>query len=580
MIKNCQQISGYLRTPALIDLNGRALFAVGIASFAMNILLFAIPLYTLQVYDRVLTSRSGETLLYLTLLVLFALTASAVLDAIRNRLFLRIGNAYSLKLGARLIDLSIAQSARTSDPSSHVMRDMHTIRNFVTAPQGLGVLYDTPLVPLFLVTVYLMHTGLGHAMLLGVILLIALTLVTELLTGKAMRAASEASIEAQRRIDGVIQNAEAVEAMGMRAAMRNYWQSAQGQSLAEASLAGDRATIAGSVARWVRMLLSLMMTGAGAWFAIHDEITIGTMVAANILSARGLAPLEIMISAWRSTQNVRVSVDRINTAIAKYLRPEGATQLPEPRGEIAAENLVYVPPGAEQPTIKGIGFRLPAGSWLGLVGPSGAGKSSLVKLICGVWQPRSGVVRLDGADVFTWPRADFGRHCGYLPQDVELFAGTVRDNIARFLPPEEVSDSVVVEAAKIAGVHDLILRLPKGYDTLLGAGGASLSVGQRQRIGLARAFLGMPRLIVLDEPNSNLDTEGEQALVEAVRCARKAGSTIIMICHRPSLLADANFIGVLVDGQMQHFGPRDEVLRRIQPKPLHAIVTEGVHGNA
>lgn len=548
----------------------------------MNVLLFALPLYTLQVYDRVLTSRSSETLFYLTLLVLFALTASAVLDAIRNRLFLRIGNAYSIKLGARLIDLSIAQSARTSDPNSQPMRDMQTIRNFVTAPQGLAIIFDAPLVPLFLISVYVMHIGLGHAMLFGVILLIVLTLATELLTGNAMRAASEASIEAQRRIDGVIQNAEAVEAMGMRATMRQYWQKAQGQALIETSLAGDRATIAGSVARWVRMLLSLMMTAAGAWYAIHNEITIGAMVAANILSARGLAPLEIMISAWRSTQNVRVSVDRINNAIAKHLRPEGTTQLPEPRGEITVEQLFYVPPGAEQPTMKGIGFRLPAGSWLGLVGPSGAGKSTLVKLICGVWQPRSGAVRLDGADVFSWPRADFGRHCGYLPQDVELFAGTVRDNIARFLPPEEVPDAAVIEAAQSAGVHDLILRLPKGYDTPLGPGGASLSVGQRQRIGLARAFLGMPRLIVLDEPNSNLDTEGEQALVESVRRARKAGSTIIMICHRPSLLADADYIGVLVDGQMQHFGPRDEVLQRIQPKPppRATVVREGNHGNA
>lgn len=549
----------------------------------MNVLLFALPLYTLQVYDRVLTSRSSETLFYLTLLVLFALTASAVLDAIRSRLFLRIGNAYSLQLGSRLIDLSIAQSARTSDPSSQPMRDMQTIRNFVTAPQGLAIIFDAPLVPLFLASVYVMHIGLGHAMLFGVILLVVLTLVTELLTGNAMRAASEAGIEAQRRIDGVIQNAEAVEAMGMRAAMRNYWQKAQSQSLAEASVAGDRATILGSVARWVRMLLSLMMTAAGAWYAIHDEITIGAMVAANILSARGLAPLEIMISAWRSTQNVRVSVDRINNAIAKHLRPEGTTQLPEPRGEITVEQLFYVPPGSEQPTIKGVGFRLPAGSWLGLVGPSGAGKSTLVKLICGVWQPRSGAVRLDGADVFTWPRSDFGRHCGYLPQDVELFAGTVRDNIARFLPAEEIPDAMVVEAAKTAGVHDLILRLPKGYDTPLGPGGASLSIGQRQRIGLARAFLGMPRLIVLDEPNSNLDTEGEQALVESVRRARKAGSTIIMICHRPSLLADADFIGVLVDGQMQHFGPRDEILQRIQAKPAPrpaVVAREEHHGTA
>jgi PrtD family type I secretion system ABC transporter len=567
----------YLRTPALADLDRRALLVVGVTSAAMNLLLFAMPLYSLQVYDRVMTSRSADTLVLLTLIVLFALSANAVLDAIRGRLLLRIGNSYSLKLGPRLLDASIAQSARTSEPDGQALRYMNTVRGFVAGPQGLATLYDAPLVPLFLAAVYMMHVGLGNAMLLGVIVLLVLTVLTESLTGGPLRMAGEAGIAAQRRIDGAMHNAEAIEAMGMRAAMRNYWFSAQRQSMAQASSASDRAAGVGAFAKWVRMLLSLLMTGAGAWYVIHDEITIGAMVAASILSARGLAPLETMIGAWKGLVSARIAVENINSSIDKYARPEGGVQLPPPAGEISVERLVFAPPNTDQPTLKGISFKLPAGTWLGIVGPSAAGKSTLAKLVCGVWKPRSGVVRLDGADVYAWPRADFGRYCGYLPQDVELFAGTVRDNIARFRDPEEVDDAAVIAAAKNAGVHEMILRLPAGYESLLGPGGASLSAGQRQRIGLARALLGEPRLVVLDEPNSNLDTEGEMALLEAMRRARASGATVITISHRPALLADADLIGVVVDGQMQHFGPRDEVFAKILP-PARALPMEAPRG--
>ena len=566
----------FLRTPALADLDRRALMGVAATSFAMNLLLFAMPLYTLQVYDRVLTSRSAETLVLLTLIVLFALSANTVLDAIRGRLLLRIGNAYAIKLGPRLLDASIARSARMSEPDGQALRYMATVRNFIAGQQGLATLYDTPLVPLFLIAVYMMHMALGNAMLFGIIVLLVLTALTEVMTGGYLRAAGESGIQAQRRIDGVMQNAEAVEAMGMRAAMRDYWQVAQGRAMAEASAAGDRSASVGALAKWVRMLLNLMITGVGAWYVIHDEVTIGAMVAANILSARGLAPLETMIGAWKGLVGARIAVERINTVIEIFSRPEGAMQLPAPTGEIVVERLVYGPPNAEQPTLKGISFRLPAGLWLGIVGPSAAGKSTLAKLVCGVWKPKSGVVRLDGADVYNWPRGDFGRHCGYLPQDVELFAGTVRDNIARFLSKAEVDDAKVVAAAQMACVHDMVLRLPGGYEAQIGPGGAALSAGQRQRIGLARALLGEPRLVVLDEPNSNLDAEGEAALLEAIRRIKSKGTTVIMVGHRPSLLAGADLIGVIVDGQMQHFGPRDEVLAKILPKP-HAMLKDGSH---
>ena len=532
----------------------------------MNVLLFALPLYSLQVYDRVLTARSADTLIMLTLIVLCALTATAALDAVRGRLMVRIGNSYTLKLGPTLLDASIAQSARTSNPDGQALRDMQTVRTFVAGQQGLSALFDAPLVPLFLAAVFMMHVGLGIAMLVGVIALFCLTWLTEIITGSHLRLAADSAILAQRRIDGVMQNAEAVEAMGMRKSMRRYWESAQSQSLAQSSVAGDRAAGVAAFAKWVRFLLNILMTAAGAWYVIHDEITMGAMIAANILSARGLAPLETLISSWKGLISARLAVDRINRALEKFSRPERSMQLPAPRGALLAEKLIYAPPGAEHATLKGISFDVPAGSWLGLIGPSGAGKSTLTKLICGVWQPRSGLVRLDGADVYSWTRSDFGKHCGYLPQDVELFAGSVRDNIARFLPPEEASDRDVVEAAKLAGAHEMILRFPNGYETQIGSGGSLLSAGQRQRVGLARALLGNPKLVVLDEPNSNLDSDGERALVQAVKSVRDSGATVVMVSHRPALLAEADLLGVVVDGQLQHFGLRDEVLSKLQSK--------------
>jgi PrtD family type I secretion system ABC transporter len=551
-------------SPALADLDRRSLFTVGIASTAINLLLFALPLYSLQVYDRVLTSRSIDTLWVLSLIVVVALALSALVDTLRARMLLRIGNAFALTLGPRLLDASIAHSARAAEANGQPLRDLQTVRSFVANPQGLVTLFDAPLVPLFLVAVYAMHFGLGTTMLVGMVLLLGVALLTERLTGGAVQAAGEAGIRAQRRIDGVMQNAEVVEAMGMRAAMRDYWQGAQAEATRIASVAADRTAHLAGLAKGVRLLLNLLLAGAAAWYAIHDEITTGVMVAVGILAARGLAPLEMMIGAWKGLVSARAAVGRINTTLERFPRAESGMALPAPAGRLSVERLTYQPPGAEQPTIKGVSFTLEPGTWLGLIGPSAAGKSTLAKLICGVWQPRSGCVRLDGADVFSWNRTQFGQHCGYLPQDVELFAGSIRDNIGRFAPAE---DAEIVAAAQMAGCHELILRLPNGYDTRIGAGGSMLSGGQRQRIGLARALLRRPRLIVLDEPNASLDAEGEAALLQAIAQARDAGSTIVMVSHRPSALAGADQIAVLVDGQLQHIGPREEVLAKVQPQP-------------
>lgn len=558
----------FLRSRSLGCLNQKALVVVCLASIAANLLLFALPLYSLQIYDRVLTSRSVDTLWLLTLIVLLAIAVSSAIDALRTRLLIRIGNAYAMNLGMRLLDATLAYSARTAEPNGQPMRDMATMRGFIAGPQGLSALFDAPLVPLFLLGVYLMHVGLGHAMLLGIVVLVGLALATEVLTGKPLRVAGEAALRAQRLADGFAQNAEAAEAMGMRPALSARWHQTESESMANATTAGDRAAHLGALAKGVRMMLSLMISAAGAWYAIHDEITVGAMVASSIIAARGLAPLELLIGAWKNCVTARLALGRIDTVLEQGPRVESAMQLPPPASKLSLEGIMFTPPGGERPTIRGLSLDLPAGTWLGLIGPSAAGKSTLARIICGVWQPQNGHVRLDGADVFTWNRRDFGRHCGYLPQDVELFSGSVRDNIARFT---DADDASVVSAAQAAQCHDMIKRLPFGYDTKVGAGGTALAAGQRQRIGLARALFGEPRLIVLDEPYSNLDGEGEKALMRAVTLARAGGATVVMISHRPSLLAGCDRIAVLIDGQIQHFGPRDEVLAKLHPTGLRSV---------
>lgn len=558
------------RSPALAGVSRKGLVAVGVASLAGNLLMFATPLYSLQVYDRVLTSRSSETLVFLSLIVIAAIIATAIIDGIRARILLRIANGYMAVLGPKLLDATVAQSAKSAEPVTQPLRDLGVVRSFISSPQGLATLFDAPLVPLFLLALYLIHPGLGHAMVVAIVILLVLSFATEILTKTPLKRAGEAALLAQRRADGVMQNAEVVEAMGMRAAMLGYWGAAQDTALFEGSLASDRAGALAAFAKGVRMLLAMTMIGLGGWFAIHEQLTMGGMIASSIIATRGLAPLEGLITGWRQMVAARESIYRLNQSLEKFTRRDSSIQLPAPEGHLTVERVAFIPDGSDRPTLQGVDFTLPAGSWLGLIGPSGAGKTTLAKIMCGIWSARTGAVRLDGADVYTWARGDFGRHCGYLPQDVELFAGNIRDNIARFSGRD---DAAVIDAAKMAGCHELILRLPHGYDTIVGMGGAGLSGGQRQRIGLARALFDKPRLLILDEPNSNLDNEGEQALVSAILAARSYGATVVMISHRPSLLAACDYIAVLSEGRLAQFGPREEILSKLKAgaQPLHAV---------
>ena len=538
---------------------GGAVFAVGVISLAMNVLMLALPIYSLQIFDRVLLSRSSATLFYLTLIVTVFITAYAFLEAIRLKFLLRIGNRFQLAFEGKTLDACIARSARMSEPVTHPLRNLAIVRNFLASPQGIVGLIDTPLALVFLVVVYFIHPLLAAAMVAGIVVLMIIALLTEWTTAGPVKSANDAGTKAQGRASEIVRNAELVEAMGMREAILRYWRLHSQESLHHQSVSSDRSAVLTALGRWDRLIISIALTGLGGYLAIEDRITVGGMIAASILMGRGLAPLESLLPLWRQLIGVRNAWHDLSESLTQYPRAENQMALPTPQGALSVEQVTYGPPGADAPTIKGITLQLAPGAQLGLVGPVSAGKSTLAKLICGIWKPRSGAVRLDTADVYQWSRTDFGRHVGYLPQGAELFSGTVRDNIARF---GDAVDEDVVAAAQSANVHDMILRLPAGYETVIGAGGATLSGGMRQRIGLARALFGKPRLVVLDEPSANLDSDGEQALLRALHELRARRATVILVTHQMGLLKDVDFIGVVVDGQLKSYGPRAEIMRQ------------------
>ena len=554
--------SALIRNLSLLRTADRqALLWIATTSVAIGILLFSVPLYSIQIFDRVLTSRSLDTLILLTVIVIFTLSSMASLDAMRIRILIRMANRYVVNNGRLVFDAVLNESSRRAEPNSQSLRDLQTVHQFLATPPGIVIFFDLPFSLVFLVAVYALHPLLGFTLLIGIVILVAFTLAGELPTARYFRANNESAIHAQRFSESAMVNAEVVDSMGMGDAIYAHWKDKRDSALTQFSKAGDRSAIIAATARWVRLLLAVMGTAIGAWLVLKDELTIGAMVAANILAARSMSPLESTIASWKSFVSARAAHERIDSVLSQCIRSDIGIRLPVPQGLLTIERLVYRPPGVDQPTIKGITLRVPQGSLVGLIGPSGSGKSTLAKLICGIWKPISGSVRLDGADIYTWARTDWGLHCGYLPQEVELFAGTIRENIARF---RDAEDADVIAAAVAAGVHELILQLPLSYDTQIGYGGSVLSGGQRQRIALARALFGNPKLIVLDEPNANLDAEGEEALRQIVRRIQQAGVTVIVITYRQSLLAAADLLAVMVEGQLRHFGPRAEVLGQLQ----------------
>jgi ATP-binding cassette, subfamily C, bacterial exporter for protease/lipase len=542
-------------------------WVAGIFSFFINLLMLVPSLYMLQVYDRVLASRNETTLLMITVITLGLYALMSLLEMVRSRLLVRISSKLDSQLNARVFTAAFERNLRAGNSDAGLaLADLNNIRQFLTG-QGLFAFFDAPWAPIYLAVLFMLGSLLGWLAVVGAVLLAGLAYITELVSKKPIAEASTHSNLATRFANNNLRNAEVIEAMGMLDGLMQRWYKHHGKFLALQGEASDKAGGISAITKFTRISLQSLILGAGALLVIEGSTTPGAMIAGSILMGRALAPIELAIGTWKQFIGARSAYSRLQELMATFpARPVGMS-LPRPSGQLLVDNVSAVIPGTQNMVIKGINFGMAAGQILGIVGPSASGKSSLARLLVGIWPTVMGKVRLDGVDVYTWNKAELGPHLGYLPQDVELFSGTIAENIARF---GEIDSEKVVAAAQMADVHDMILRLPKGYDTAIGEGGSGLSGGQRQRIGLARALYGNPSLIVLDEPNANLDELGERALVQGIIKAKEAGATIVLITHRTHVLAVVDLLLVIADGTLRYYGPRDQVLAALNPPPAVA----------
>lgn len=560
MAGNVQEMRGALATSAPV-------FGVaGIFSLFINLLMLTGPIFMLQVYDRVLTSRSGTTLAMLVMVASVLLAVMVALEVLRSRLLVRAAVRIDEKLKSRLFGALMDLRLKSATASAQEgLRDLDTVRQFLSG-NGLSALFDAPWMPLYLVIIFLFHPLLGAVAAGGAVALFLLAVASDVFTRRATEEGALALAGANRMAEAGFGNAEVVRAMGMTPALRARWLARRDEALTQNVRAADRLATITALSKGVRLFLLVAILAAGAGLAIEQIISPGVMIAASIMMGRALSPVEQAIGNWRGLVAARAAMKRIAALLVELPAPDPAMPLPAPKGHLAVENVIASAPGAEQPVIKRLSFMLAPGEALGVIGPSASGKSCLARLLVGVWRPSAGHVRLDGAELAA--RADLGRHVGYLPQTVELFEGTVSENIARF--ECTAAPEMIVQAAAQAGAHEMIMRLPKGYDTEIGLAGAALSAGQRQRIGLARALYGAPALIVLDEPNANLDGEGETGLIAALRACKERGQTLVVMAHRPSAVMTVDRILVLRDGAAQALGPRDEVLAKVRPAAANA----------
>ena len=541
------------------------LLAVAVVSLFVNVLMLTVPLYMLQIYSRVLVSRSEETLIYLSVVAVGALLVVAALDFTRSRILVHMSAWLENRLGPEVLPPAISQQLQSQTYGVQALRDVSQVRQFMASP-GIFSLFDAPWVPVYLFVIYLLHPVLFTIAVIGAVMLFSLAMANELATRKPLREANAQNVGALRKTAAAARNAEVIEAMGLMPGITRRWLSDNQSALQQQMLASDRAGLILAASKFSRLVLQVTMLGVGGYLVLRYELTPGGMIAGSIILSRALQPVEQAIGTWKSLLAARSAYTRLDTFMTQMQQRPAEMALPQPQGHLNVEKVVFTPPGGQKPVLKGVSFALAAGESLAIIGPSAAGKSTLARLIVGAWRPNHGAVRLDGADVYSWERVDFGRHVGYLPQDVELFEDTIEDNIARLGEPDPTA---VVAAARQAGVHEMILRLPDGYRTQIGEGGALLSGGQRQRIGLARALYGGPRLIVLDEPNASLDSEGEDDLLRAMAMLKSDGATVVLIAHRPSMVSQVDKILFLRDGIIEMFGPRDEVLPQLtRPAPV------------
>ena len=535
----------------------RTFVTVGMFSAVSNLLMLVPSIYMLQVYDRVLASRNEITLLMLTLMMLGAYLLMSALDLVRSFVLVRVGARFDMELNKRVYTAAFEQNLKKAGGNAgQALMDLTNVRQFLTG-NALFAFFDAPWFPVYLIVIFFFEPSLGVFALIGTLVLVALAYANEKVTKAPMAEANAMSIAATSLATNNLRNAEVIESMGMLPNLLSRWFKLHGRFLHLQAQGSEKAGIIGAITKFVQVSLQSLILGFGALLAIEGRITPGMMIAASILVGRALAPVQQLIAVWKTWSSTRSAYQRLTKLLADNPARPAGMPLPKPQGAVVVENVTAAPPGSTVPVLRGVSFAFAPGDVVGVIGPSGSGKSTLARLLVGVWPAAGGTVRLDGADIYAWNKGELGPHIGYLPQDIELFAGTVSDNIARF---GEVDPDKVVLAAQRAGVHDMILHLPKGYDTPLGDAGAGLSGGQRQRLGLARAMYGDPSLIVLDEPNSNLDDAGEAALVRAVNDLRQHGKTIVLITHRTSALSATNKLLLLRDGVAQAYGPTNQVI--------------------
>lgn len=543
--------------------------SVGFFSLFINALMLVPTFYMLQVYGRVLTSGSIVTLVMLTIIMTVLVATMGALELVRSRMMVRVSTKLDVLLSRDVYRASFKRALDSGgmDASAQSLNDLTGLRQFMTG-NGLFAFFDAPWLPIYIAVMFMFHPWYGWVALGSAIILLCLAALNEKMTGKALAEANKENISANLYTTKNLRNAEVIESMGMLNTLIHRWSARQKNVLMLQSGASDKGGAIASISKTFRMLIQSLILGLGAYLAVNHEISAGLVIAGSVLLGRALAPIDLIIGSWKGFISARSQYSRLNDILDKQKAESERMSLPTPEGHVQVENIIVSPPGSRTPVVKGISFTVPPGTVVGVIGPSASGKSTLARALLGIWVPQHGVVRLDGADIGNWDKNELGPHIGYLPQDIELFEGSISENIARF---STVDAEKVVIAAKVAGVHEMILQLPEGYDTIIGSDGVNLSGGQRQRIGLARAIYGNPRLIVLDEPNSNLDEVGEKALSIAIQQLKETGATIFVITHRTSILTQLDRLLVMNNGTLSMYGPREQVMTELSKQHAQKV---------
>ena len=539
------------------------LFSAALFSCAINILMIVPAIYMLQVYDRAVGNQSLATLTMLTVIMIALLIAMGILDWTRGQIMSRASIRFDELLSKSIFERNFRQSLLSGGrTNSQPLQDFNRVKSFIDGPT-VNAFFDIPWLPIYILIMFAFHLYFGLIAILSVFVLATLALLNQKTTQKHIEEANKELSWVSNFVNSHIRNAEVIESMGMMSDIRQRWHQRNQSATQQQTLAGDRSRIYSSSSKALRIMLQSLTLGLGAYLAINNEISGGMMIAGSILLGRALSPVDQLIGGWKSFQQVKEQFKRIDALFTNIPANKDKMILPEPKGDISVEAIRVVPPGSRVPILNGVSFNITAGTILGIIGPSASGKSTLARALLGIWPTVTGSVRLDNADVFKWNPEELGKHVGYLPQDIELFEGSISDNISRFTCVDSKSEQIV-EAARLAGVHDMILHLPNGYDTVIGASGPVLSGGHRQRIGLARALFGNPRLVILDEPNSNLDDAGELALRQALQYLKNNRVTVVVITHRPNILSVVDKILVLKDGASLDFGAADMIIKKYQ----------------